>query len=56
MHFIIIQNDWVIHKNAYAVRDIAISDDKIILQYGIALSITTTTKAATPRDLLVLHD
>ena len=45
-----------LHKNAYGIRDIAISDGKIILQYGTALSLANTTKAASPQQLFALRD
>ena len=45
-----------LHKNAYGIRDIAISDGTIVLQYGTALSMTNTTKAASPRELFALRD
>ena len=45
-----------LHKNAYGIRDIAISDGTIILQYGMELSMANTTKAASPRELFVLRD
>ena len=45
-----------LHKNAYGIRDIAISDGEIVLQYGTALSLANTTKAASPRELFALRD
>lgn len=45
-----------LHKNAYGIRDIAISGGEIVLQYGAALSLANTSKAASPRQLFALRD